>query len=68
MVLANKRQEDEDELDLRSESLNGENEVRNIWNLCIFRIQSFETMSHMWELQNDEKYIFVCLRLLSSEM
>jgi ferredoxin len=38
MVLANKSQEDEDEdeLDLLSESLDGENEVCNLWNLCIF--------------------------------
>jgi len=36
MVLANKRQGDEDEFDLISESLDNENQVCNLWNLCIF--------------------------------
>jgi hypothetical protein len=37
MVLANKRQGDEDEFDRVSESLDDENEVCNLWNLCIFK-------------------------------
>jgi len=36
MVLANKRQGDEDEFDLLNESLDNENQVCNLWNLRIF--------------------------------
>jgi hypothetical protein len=36
MVMANKRQGDEDEFDLLDESLDKENEVCNFWNSCIF--------------------------------
>lgn len=36
MVMASKRQGDEDEFDLLDESLDKENEVCNLWNSCIF--------------------------------
>jgi ferredoxin len=38
MVMANKMQADEDELDLPNESLDNENQVCILWNLCVFTI------------------------------